>query len=53
MHLLMVALRGVVVVRSEAWKGPWGFPNGQVTIEFNLKMFKEPQVPKQAVEEAV
>ncbi|MCJ1275900.1 hypothetical protein MMC21_003705 [Puttea exsequens] len=52
-HLLMVALRGVVVVRSEAWKGPWGFPNGQVTIEFNLKMFKEPQVPKQAVEEAV
>lgn len=52
-HLALFVLRCIVAFRMKFWKGPWGFPDGQLTVELSLKLFKEPQKPREVGAEAV
>jgi len=54
-HLIMGLLRCRVILRSEFWKRPWNLslPNGQLTLEFSLKLFQEPQKPREVGDETV
>lgn len=53
-HLALFVVRCIIAYRSQIWKGPWRFPDGQLTVELSLKLFKEPQKPREVgVEESV
>ncbi len=52
-HLALFVVRCIVAFRTKFWKGPWGFPDGQLTVELSLKLFKEPQKPREVGVEAV
>lgn len=52
-HLMLFALRCRMAFCSHFWKGPWNFPNGQLTFEVSVKFFKEPQRPREVGEDAV
>lgn len=51
-HIGLFALRCRLAYRSEFWKRPWSFPNGQLTLEFSIKFYKEPLRPRDRGDDA-
>lgn len=46
-HTALFFTRCVVAYQTEWWRGPFRFADGQLTIELSLKLFKEPQKPRE------
>ncbi|KAK0513634.1 hypothetical protein JMJ35_003998 [Cladonia borealis] len=52
-HMGLFVLRCRLAYRSEFWRHPWGFPTGQLTVEFSVKLYREPQRPRETGESQV
>ena len=43
MHIVLFATRARRGYRSHFWRRPWKLPEGQITLEVSVKMFREPE----------
>ena len=43
MHLVLFATRARMGYQSHFWRRPWKLPEGQITFEVSVKMFREPE----------
>lgn len=43
MHLVLFATRARMSYQSHFWRRPWKLPEGQITFEVSVKMFRKPE----------